>query len=574
MRRKSYKRILALAAAVVTTSMAAGSGLKSTLATADYSAEYDYGTGNYGYYDNGYGYDTGYGYSDYNNGYNNGYTDQGTYQDYSNYNYQSDYNTWNTNDVNDNGDYVFEVPTDNTQTDDSSQADESSQADDSSKTDDSSEEDLGDPDDIHTPLQSSDIGQYANKLKDIARQQSLIQMQIEASKQGIEKEKDNQGEIQQKIEAVNAEITSMNTYMTQLEIEIGTNKRELAQAEQEITEGVEGLKKRLRAMYLAGTDSYTTVILQSNSFYDVLMRMELIKRVAEHDDKLIDELYKMKAQLDEKQRELDAKQKEYDEQFKLLDEKKAELDKLYHTSEETMKLLEAKQKAFQKADEAFDLQKAQYQQDLSSVLKSPLGNTSRDEEVKATMELADAKLKDLRNWIAQRKKKGEEIKEDEAQYQFGWPAQGAYTITSGVGARWGSYHQGMDIMGDHGTPILASDAGTVIRTNESCTHDYGKDASCGRGGGYGNYVIIDHGNDFITLYGHLTEVDVKVGQKVKQGQVIGKMGSTGFSTGDHVHFEIRYQGYIVNPAYYVNVGISDIASAQSKLDKIKSKISN
>ena len=129
----------------------------------------------------------------------------------------------------------------------------------------------------------------------------------------------------------------------------------------------------------------------------------------------------------------------------------------------------------------------------------------------------------------------------------------AYSVSSGVGARWGSYHTGLDIPAAHGTPIHASCSGKVIKINTTCTHDYGKEESCGCGGGYGNYVIIDHGNEFITLYGHLSEVDVEIGDEVKKGNVIGKMGSTGFSTGDHLHIEIRYQGYILNPAFYLDV---------------------
>ena len=76
---------------------------------------------------------------------------------------------------------------------------------------------------------------------------------------------------------------------------------------------------------------------------------------------------------------------------------------------------------------------------------------------------------------------------------------GSYSVSSGVGARWGSYHSGLDIPAAHGTPIHASCSGKVIRINTTCTHDYGKESSCGCGGGYGNYVIIDHGNEFITL---------------------------------------------------------------------------
>lgn len=137
---------------------------------------------------------------------------------------------------------------------------------------------------------------------------------------------------------------------------------------------------------------------------------------------------------------------------------------------------------------------------------------------------------------------------------WAWPAPGVTIITSGRGPRWGTQHNGIDIAGSncHGKPAVASRAGTVIATCTSCTHDYGKSYSCGCGGGYGNYVFIDHGDGYTTRYGHASKVYVKVGQKVVQGQKILAIGSTGHSTGAHLHFEIRYNGNIKNPEDYVN----------------------
>jgi murein DD-endopeptidase MepM/ murein hydrolase activator NlpD len=178
-----------------------------------------------------------------------------------------------------------------------------------------------------------------------------------------------------------------------------------------------------------------------------------------------------------------------------------------------------------------------------------------DEEVAATEELANERLKELHDSIRERVKNGEEIPENEPTYNFAWPVPQDYTINSGVGARWGTYHKGIDINGDHGYEIHACEAGTVIMTNTTCTHDYGKYESCGCGGGYGNFIIIDHGNDFLTLYGHLTKVLVEPGDVVQQGDLIGLMGSTGYSTGDHLHLEIRYQGYVLNPINYVDLSI-------------------
>lgn len=113
------------------------------------------------------------------------------------------------------------------------------------------------------------------------------------------------------------------------------------------------------------------------------------------------------------------------------------------------------------------------------------------------------------------------------------------TVTSRFGARWGRSHKGLDIGAPKGTPIKAAAAGTVTL------------AQYGYGGGYGNHVIISHGNGIQTLYGHCTSLNVKVGQQVAQGQVIATVGNTGDSTGNHLHLEIRINGVAQNPQNYL-----------------------
>lgn len=116
-----------------------------------------------------------------------------------------------------------------------------------------------------------------------------------------------------------------------------------------------------------------------------------------------------------------------------------------------------------------------------------------------------------------------------------WPVSG--TITSGFGPRWGRMHEGIDIAGASGTPIAAAASGTVI--------------VAGWSGGYGNLVVIDHGNGISTAYGHNSSLAVSVGQSVGQGTVIAGMGTTGHSTGVHCHFEVRVDGSAVNPLDYL-----------------------
>lgn len=133
-----------------------------------------------------------------------------------------------------------------------------------------------------------------------------------------------------------------------------------------------------------------------------------------------------------------------------------------------------------------------------------------------------------------------------------WPVLASDKITSGVGPRWGTQHKGIDIAAPKGKSIVASRKGVVTKINKSCTHNYGKNKSCGCGGGYGNYVYIDHKDGYITRYAHMTDVYVTEGQVIDEGATIGTVGSTGYSTGDHLHFEIRYKDIVKDPEEYVN----------------------
>ena len=135
---------------------------------------------------------------------------------------------------------------------------------------------------------------------------------------------------------------------------------------------------------------------------------------------------------------------------------------------------------------------------------------------------------------------------------FGWPCPEHYYISSGFGTRWGTTHKGIDIAQNAGADAVASRAGKVIKINTSCTHNYGKSSNC-CGNGYGNYVLIDHEDGtYSTMYAHLQSVIVSVGDYVEKGQTVGYVGTTGWSTGYHLHFEIRKDGVAVNPSDYLN----------------------
>ncbi|MDE6148674.1 MAG: peptidoglycan DD-metalloendopeptidase family protein [Ruminococcus sp.] len=406
---------------------------------------------------------------------------------------------------------------------------------------------------VSADSESYDVSEYAEKLQSIAEEQAKLDEQIKSAEKDIEDKEKEQDLIKKKIDTVNNKIEVLNSYMTRLELDMSSNQRLIDDKQREIEDGVESLKKRIRAMYLAGDDTYTSIILESGSFYDVLMRLELIKRVAEHDNTLIDGLISAKEDYEKARDNLNSQKSEYDKQYEELENQKKELDELYNSSKQQKEAYEKQKAELEKKNEEYIKERQAFEADLSGILSGTYGNSS-GETARAAAELsANEALRILRNGISERISNGEVIPDSECRYEFGWPVPGNYYISSGVGERWGSYHTGMDIAGGSGTNIHAAESGIVIRTNSSCPHNYGKNSSCGCGGGYGNYIIIDHGEGFISLYGHLTSLNVKDGDTVKKGDIIGTMGSTGYSTGDHLHFEIRYQGMYLNPASYVNL---------------------
>ena len=129
-----------------------------------------------------------------------------------------------------------------------------------------------------------------------------------------------------------------------------------------------------------------------------------------------------------------------------------------------------------------------------------------------------------------------------------WPIPGCYTITGGFGeGRSYESHGGTDIAASIGTPIYAANSGTVVATSNDCTHSSAGVGGCNHGGGYGNHVWIMHDNGYETIYGHMISTAVSPGQSVSAGQLIGYSGSTGWSTGPHLHFELRINGVRSNP---------------------------
>ena len=392
---------------------------------------------------------------------------------------------------------------------------------------------------------------YVSRLDEIALRQQELKQQLEGADADILSESEKQRIILEQIAAINEKAQVLNSYLTGLKISITSEQKQVLELKDEVDEGIENYKKRLRAMYIAGDMSYADVIANSGSFFDVLMRTEMMKRMTEMDARHLDELVEKKSRYDTSSSRLLLNESTYDEQMRNLENERAELAALYNTSGETKQLLREQMEEMTRRERVFENEVYSYEGILNDLLFGTYIAEVDEQQRVITEADAAAKLDELHRDIAEREKVVK-LDDSECRYEFGWPVKNHFEVSSGVGARWGSYHTGLDIPGESAFPISASEAGEVVRTNNSCTHNFGKEYSCGCGGGYGNFVIIDHGNGFLTLYGHMTTTQVEVGDKVKKGQTIGLMGTTGYSTGTHLHFELRYGGYVTDPANFVS----------------------
>ncbi len=416
---------------------------------------------------------------------------------------------------------------------------------------------------------------YEKQIEEYQQKQEEYDAKIAETEGSIAKEQENQAAIEAQIETVQATIYEYSKMIAEiresldkvqanidkLNKKIEETQRTIDTKQSEIESGIADFKTRLRAMYIAGDSSYTSILFGAKDFYDALMKAELVKRVADHDDKLIDGLV-------QKKNELEAAKKTLEEQKAEVEKQKSELEKQrdsynakkaqQQTQMDKLSTLVAESKAHQEALEAekaaHEAQKEAYaeREEQAQEMWNKLY-----EEAEARRRAAEEERQRLAA-LAQQNNKYDQSNDTDyttgTSGDFIWPVPGHYVISYGVGWRWGAYHAGIDIYDANigGSQIIASDAGTVVVAENACPHDYGKNYSCGCGGGYGRYAIIDHGNGYMTLYGHMTNCIVTVGQQVKQGETIGYVGSTGHSTGNHCHFEVRLNGTALNPENFVS----------------------
>lgn len=354
---------------------------------------------------------------------------------------------------------------------------------------------------------------------------------MEAQK-NINEETKNKEDIDTKIKDLQEKIDTSNNYINQLGNQILEIENHIAEIEKEIEQKADLLRDALVMMYKAGDASTLDIVLGAKDFSDFLEKTDIVKSVSNTVKEIIDSLNEKSAELENEKAEVDNIKKQQEEENITLQKNRGELQTLLNESEELL---------------------SQYK-DSEEKTKQQIG------ENEAAIKAADDEIR--RYYEEQRRREQEELAKRRQkntnlgvalgtaskvvnQGSFIWPVPGFSRISSNFYDTEGrrSMHGAIDIAGSggrsiYGANVVASGSGTVIKVTHS-------------NAGYGNNIVVDHGNGMSTRYSHLSAIAVSNGQKVSRGQVIGQVGSTGFSTGPHLDFTFMVNGIKQNPLSYV-----------------------
>ena len=317
---------------------------------------------------------------------------------------------------------------------------------------------------------------------------------------------------------INEKIDNLNKLISDKEFEIATTEKELEEAKSVADTQYEAMKRRIKFVYERGEASTAEMLLSSKSFVDFLNKAEFINRISAYDKRMLDSFILAKDLVA-------AKEAELIEQKESLEDAKA---------------------AVQNEQEALESLMADKEQEIT-VFEGDISNKEAAiAEYEAMIAEQDQIIKDLEAAILEEKKRLLAENKKAIVYdggQFKWPAPSYTRISDDYGYRihpilgTQQFHNGVDMAAPNGSPILAAYDGEVIAASYSPT--------------MGNYIMIDHGDGLITIYMHASSVSVSSGTMVARGEQIGCVGSTGRSTGPHLHFSVRENGSYVSPWNYL-----------------------
>ena len=337
------------------------------------------------------------------------------------------------------------------------------------------------------------------------------------------------------LESIGNELSKLNDDIDAKEKQIDTTKQELFEAKETEKSQYESMKLRIKYMYEKGDSTYVDLLMEAGSLSELLSKAEYITKISSYDRQKLDEYAATKEKIAEKEKALEG---EHAELLTLQDETEAK-------QASVEKLLAAKQTELRNYETKIASAEGQISEYAKSIEAQENQIKSIEAEIKRKEEEARKKAEEEKKKAAAANKAAQTYKTVSlGDISFTWPCPASGRITSGFGSRKSptkgasSNHQGIDISAPTGTSIVAAAAGEVVIATYSSSA--------------GNYVMISHGGGVYTVYMHASSLLVSQGQSVKKGQTIAKVGSTGYSTGSHLHFGVRVNGSYVNPTKYVS----------------------
>ncbi len=362
---------------------------------------------------------------------------------------------------------------------------------------------------VNANAQSVDSMQ--KELEELAKKKELLERELNVIAEKKEEELEKKSIIDEQINTTRSEISVLNNVISTLDTELDSANAALDEANALLDEKLEHSKDRIRSAYEQGEASYLEIILESKSVYDFISKVEIVSQIAKNDKEVIEQVTESKKTIEQKKKEIEQNKAQNEQAAQQLAEKRNNLAKKQAVSDKLIDEMNSDAAAKKRAVIAAEAAEEALQNEIRAALAAAQSNSST---------VVDS---------------GE----------FMWPLSSRYNnITSKFGYRThpvtGVYklHTGVDIAssGINGSAIYASKGGTVLKA--------------GYNRGYGNYIVIDHGGGYATLYGHASTLNVTVGQVVSKGDVIASVGSSGYSTGPHLHFEIIKNGEYTNPLSY------------------------
>lgn len=357
-----------------------------------------------------------------------------------------------------------------------------------------------------------------SNLSEAQQEKKTLENDLQKAKELIDSLKGSKEDIQSEVEKLDKQLNEISGKVKELESQLSKKRQEIANTESALNKAKEqekkqyrNMKKRIQFMYENGQTSYVEMLLSADSFTDFLNAVEYITQISQYDRKMLKEYQNMQVTI-------------------------ADTQKTLETDYASLQSLQAKVQEEKQAVAA-----------LESAKKGELNDVADDlTDAQTVAKAYEAEIQAQNEVIAQIQAAQNTTPSGNGQStgSMMWPCPSSKRVTSDYGPRTSptngasSNHKGIDIGAAYGADIVAADGGTVLVATYSSSG--------------GNYVIIDHGGGLCTVYMHASSLTVSAGQTVSKGQVIAKVGSTGISTGNHLHFGVTLNGVYVSPWGYVS----------------------